>query len=252
MRPPHADHAERVGLVAQLDRLVALGGVQAQPAEVGVDRRRSRDDAEALRIQARDSHVGHDPAALVEELRVDDAAGAAVDVRVAHALQQGGSPGPFDGDLAERRHVDQADALAQCFGLLGQDGRVRRLGPAEAALLLPRPPPRPPGLAVVGALPAVLGREHRARVLHALVQRAVRRDGRARRCRADSAAGSSSGRPRVRSRPRRRDRGGRRRSARGGSDCRSSSLSPAVTSSATALPMPPAPPKPLSESPAAT
>ena len=94
MRAPHADHAERIGLVAQLDRVVAGAHVQAQPAEVGVDRRRPRDDAEVLLAEARDRHVGHDAAALVQELRVDDAARAAVDVRVADALEQRGRPGP--------------------------------------------------------------------------------------------------------------------------------------------------------------
>ena len=172
MRPPHADHADGVGLVAQLDRLVARAHVQAQPAEVGVDRRRAGDDAEALLAEARDGDVGDDAAALVQELRVDDAPRAAIDVRVAHALEQRGRARARDGDLAERRHVDQAHALAQRRRLLGQHGGVGRLGPAEGALLLPRPPPRLPGLAVVGALPAVLAGEDGARVLHALVQRA--------------------------------------------------------------------------------
>ena len=94
VRAPHADHAERVGLVAQLDGVVARAHVQAQPAEVGVDRRRAGDDAEALLAEARDGDVGHDAAALVQELRVDDAPRAAVDVRVADALEQRGRPGP--------------------------------------------------------------------------------------------------------------------------------------------------------------
>src|SRR6185312_801900 len=87
------------------------------------------------------------------------------------ALEQRSGPRALDRDLAERGHVDQAHALAQGRGLLRQHAGVGRLGPAEGALLLPRPAPRLSGLAVVGALPAVLGGEDRAGVLHALVQR---------------------------------------------------------------------------------
>ncbi len=146
--------------------------MQAQPAEIGVDRRGARDDAEALLGETRDGDVGDDAAARVEELRVDDAPGLAIDVRVADALEQRGCARALDRDLAERRHVDQAHAFAQRRGLLGQQVRIGRRRPAEGALLLPRPPPRPSGLVVVGALPAVLGGEDGARVLRALVQRA--------------------------------------------------------------------------------
>ena len=112
------------------------------------------------------------PPRSFEELRVDDPPGLAVDVRVADALEQRGGTRALDGDLAERRQIDHPGALAQRCRLLRQDRHVRRLGPAEGPLLLPRSPWRLARAAVIRALPAVLGREHRPGVLHPLVQRA--------------------------------------------------------------------------------
>ena len=72
------------------------------------------------------------------------------------------------------------------------------------------------------------------------------------RCRAGSAGGSSSGRPRARARSENRGRGRPRRSATGGRRRRRSRSRPPVIHSARLRPSPPAPPKPLSDSPAAT
>ena len=169
------------------------------------------------------------PPRSFEELRVDDAARAAVDVRVADALEQRSGARALDRDLAERGHVDQADALAQGRGLLRQHGGVGRLGPAEGALLLPRP-------AATAA---------RARSSRRAPSRSWSRRPRLRPACARAARSCACGRPehvaveriaqavvvavglaRVLGRVD-AGRGARRRSARGGSDCRSSSLSPA-------------------------
>ena len=50
------------------------------------------------------------PPLLVEPLRVDDAAGRDRDVVGRDALQHGLGIGALDAELAERAHVEQADA----------------------------------------------------------------------------------------------------------------------------------------------
>ena len=77
-----------------------------------------------------------------------------------------------DLELAERRHVDDPDALAHRRVLDRDPVVVRRPRPAEGALVLARAPPRLAGPEVVGALPAVLRPEHGAELLQPPVQRA--------------------------------------------------------------------------------
>ena len=129
---------------------------------------------------------------------------------------------------------------------------VRRRRPAERALIGAGAAPRLAGLEVVGALPAVLRRRRRARLLEAGVQRAgALRAAPTRRRRAGIAAGSSTCTSRARPRRRRRRRG-RCAEAPGAVRRRRRARShPPVIHSAIALPMPPAPPNPLSDSPAA-
>src|SRR5213593_1436650 len=67
---------------------------------------------EAIRAPARDGQVALDPAARVEELRVDDAADRAVDVVVGQALQQRERTWPAHVELAERGEVEEPDPLA--------------------------------------------------------------------------------------------------------------------------------------------
>ena len=140
--------------------------------------------------------------------------------------------------------------IAACSSATSREpGRAR---PAELALVGAGAAPGLPGLEVVGALPAVLHAEHRARVLEPAVERrepvrpaplvGVERVAQPVVVAIDLAAG--------RLRPG-RGRGRRRRSARRGSRWMSSSVSPVAIHSAIVLPIPPAPPKPFSESPAA-
>jgi hypothetical protein len=161
-----------IALVAQLHLAVLLAHVQAQPAQVGVDRAGAGDDAKALAGQPRHRQIGDDPAALVEELRVDHAAHRAIDAAVADALEQRQRARAADRDLAERREVDDPDALAKRPVLLGKQLQVGGRAPAEPPLVLARSPPWCSRLEVVGSLPAVLGAEHGAELLEADVQRA--------------------------------------------------------------------------------
>ena len=137
------------------------------------------------------------------------------------------APGPAHLDLAERAHVDDADALAYRLVLGGDEVVVRRTRPAEPALVLAGAPPGLARVEVVGALPAVLRAEDRAGLLQAPVQRAqpLWASCLARR-RTDSAAGSSTCRPRARPPPRTGRRGTGRRSATAGRLGRRPRLSP--------------------------
>ena len=79
--------------------------------------------------------------APVEELGVDDRADGTVDPVATDPLEQGERPGARHLELAERRHVDDPQPLAD-RRVLDRDAIVeRRPCPAERALLLAGPPP---------------------------------------------------------------------------------------------------------------
>ena len=111
------------------------------------------------------------PPRAVQKLRVDDASRVAVDPVAGDAFEQGQSAGALDIDLAERGHVDQADAIADRGVLRGHVLEPRRPHPAELALVGSRAPPGLPRVEVVRALPAVLGAERRAGFLEPAVER---------------------------------------------------------------------------------
>ena len=159
----------------------------------------------------------------------------------------------LDGGLAERRHVDDAGPLAERRVLRPEAVEVRRRRPAERALVGAGPAPRPAGLEVVGPLPAVLRSEHRALLLQPPVQRrrALRAPPLVGVERVAEAVVVAVGLARRRGRELAR-RGRRRRTARRGRRRRRPRSCPSVIHSAIALPMPPAPPKPFSDSPAAS
>ena len=92
-RAPEPDHGEVFRHVAQRDRLV-VAHVRADPAEIRVDGARAGDDAEAVLREPCHGHVGDDPAAPFEELRVDDAPHRPVDAIVRHAFEDRQRPGP--------------------------------------------------------------------------------------------------------------------------------------------------------------
>ena len=125
-RPPQPDHRQLVGDVPDRHGCVGLADVQPEPAEVGVDGPGARDDPEALRLETGHRHVADDAAAVVEELRVDDRAGRAVDAVVTDALEQARRTGTGDLDLPERAHVDDAGALAYGRVLGGDEVVIRR------------------------------------------------------------------------------------------------------------------------------
>ena len=89
--------------------------------------------------EARDGDVGHDAAALVQELRVDDGPGLAIDVRVADALEQRGGARALDRDLAERRHVDQARRARAAPRTPRRAGRRRAARPSRRRAAPPPP-----------------------------------------------------------------------------------------------------------------
>ena len=145
--------------------------VEHEPAEVGVDRRRARDDPEPLLPQPRHGEVGDDPSVAVQELRVDHAPHRAVDAGVAHPLEQRQRARARDRDLAEGRQVHDADAVADRVMLAREPIEVGRRLPSERALVLSRAAPRAARLEVVRALPAVLRAEDGAELLEAPVER---------------------------------------------------------------------------------
>ena len=123
-----------------------------------------------------------------------------------------------DLELAERRQVDDPDPLAHRCVLDGDAVVGRRPRPAERALLLACAAPRLARAEVVGALPAVLRQPNTApSSCEPPVQRAeAPRPARLGDVVRDSAAGSSTCRPRARPRRRSRDRDTGRRSATAG------------------------------------
>ena len=109
VRPHQAEHGLGGGDVGDDDEFV--GEMPAQPGEVALQRRAGHDEEEGRLRQPRDRQVALDAAALVEHLRVDDLARRHVDVVGAEPLQEGAGVAALDPDLAERGHVEQADAV---------------------------------------------------------------------------------------------------------------------------------------------
>src|SRR5207244_10114982 len=104
-------------------------------------------------------------ATSVEQLGVDHGTHGLVDAVAAHVLEQLERTVARELELAEGRHVDDADPLAH-GPVLDRDAIVvRRPRPAEPTLVLACPAPRLARPEVVGALPAVLRPEHGAELL---------------------------------------------------------------------------------------
>ena len=171
----------------------------------------------------------------------------------ADALEERERPRPGHRDLAERAQVDDPDALPDRPVLLPHPIEPVRPCPAALPWHPPVARPRLAGAMEVRALPARLRAEHGARGLE--TRRAARTGAAAvprLRRRTGSAGGSSRRRSRERGPPRTRDRGTCPRTATPGTArCRRRDR-PSVIQPATARPMPPPPPNPLSDSPAAT
>ena len=95
--------------------------------------------------EPRDRDVGHDAAALVEELRVDRRADRPVDVVRADALEQREGARARDLDLAERAEVDDPDPLADGAVLLPHPLEPVAAGPSRRAWPSPVRAPGCPG-----------------------------------------------------------------------------------------------------------
>jgi hypothetical protein len=117
---PEAQAAQARGVVVQRHRPVA-GQVAAHPAEVVLADRAAGHDEELVLADAGDREVAHDPPARREHRGVDDRARRPVDVVGGQVLQVGPRARATDGDLRERREVEQAGPLAR-RAVLGQDG----------------------------------------------------------------------------------------------------------------------------------
>ena len=171
-RPPQADHGELLCGLAHVDKGVAVAELQAQPAEIAVDIPRAGDKAKAIGIEPGDRDVGCHSAVLLEQLRVDDGSCRLVEQIAGDPLEKRQRSRAADLDLAERAHVDDADALAKRGVLFGDRGEIWRALPTETALVSAGPATRRPRLQVLRSLPAMLRAEHSAEVLHAGVERA--------------------------------------------------------------------------------
>ena len=156
---PEADHGVALGDVGELDRAV-VRQVKPEPAQVAGRRAGSRRHPERGLPEARHRHVALDAAPGVQALRVDEAPGRAGHVVAAEPLEEVEGPGSGHVELAERRHVEHAHALAHGPVLARHVLPVARAlpGPLVGAL----PPARAPGNEVVGPLPAPALPEHGA------------------------------------------------------------------------------------------
>ena len=86
--------------------------VPLQPVQIAVLARRAGHDQKGVLGEARHREIGLDAAALVQPLRIDDAAGRDRDVVRADPLQRRFGVAPLKEELAERGQVEQTDALA--------------------------------------------------------------------------------------------------------------------------------------------
>ena len=134
-------------------------------AEIRGEVARAGKDAKSIARQPGRGDVGDDPAALVEELGVDGRPDGSVALVGGRALEQREGAGAGHLDLAERRQVDDPDALPDGAVLLPHP--VEPLGPVPApgALDAAISGPRLPRSMQVGALPAGLRAEDGARDL---------------------------------------------------------------------------------------
>ena len=217
--------------VAQVDRPSSsrCGG---QPAEVGVDRARARDDAEALLAEPRHREVGptmrRARSGTANRRRSPPRAStcASPDTRSSSAAAPGPSTAILPGAMSGRssRRARAAPPTPP---------RARACTAARPSRRRAAPPPPAATAARAGssrrAPSRAWRRRPRPRPASARAARSSGAAGRGRRCRAGSAAGSSSDRPRARSRRRTAGRGGPRRSATAGRPA-GRARSPVVTS----------------------
>jgi hypothetical protein len=164
IRAHQAEHGLGSGDIGDDDEFT--GEMFFQPGEITLQRGARYDEEKSGLRQPRDGKVALDATALVEHLGVDDLARRHVHIVGAKPLQEGAGIAPFDADLAERGHVEQADAVAdrQMFVALVVEPVLPFPGIAVLALLaLTREP--------VGPLPAGNLAEHRAACLQMFMER---------------------------------------------------------------------------------
>src|SRR5579859_6436637 len=115
--------------VVDVDRAVARH-VPLEPGAVVRSERGAGDEQEAILGAAQHGEVGFDPAAAVEELRVDDAADGPVDPVRAQPLEKRERSRPKHLELRERRLVEERDPFAGGSGLHLDRRRPVLAGPA--------------------------------------------------------------------------------------------------------------------------
>ena len=131
--------------------------------------RRPGDEQEALRGEPRDRQVRLDPAAPVEQLRVDDRADRSIDGIRAHPVEERDGTRAGDLELRERRLVEQTGGRSRGERLGADRGRPVVARPAARAERLV--PGRGVRLEPVRPLPAGLLAERRTERLEGLVRR---------------------------------------------------------------------------------
>ena len=168
-RGPHSAKQTRPEVRSLSSTLAVVRQVPAQPGQVVLPERGPGDEQVAVGRDPGDGHVALDPAAPVEQLRVDDPPDRHVDVVGAHRLEERDRARPDDLDLGERRLVEQA----------GRPPRRQRLGADRRRPVLAGPAARSERLVAGGgvrlepvrALPAGLLAERRAEALEDRVGR---------------------------------------------------------------------------------
>src|SRR2546423_3837933 len=170
LRSPHPDDTQVLRCLADLDRAVLVALLQPQPAEVTVHIPGPRDQPEPLQAESSDGDVTRDPAAAVEQLRIDDAADRPVDLVPGNPLEQRERAWAGELDLPEGCHVDHPHAFAKGAMLRGLQREPWWPVPPETALVRARTPPGPARLEVLGPFPAVFASKDAAQVLDPVVE----------------------------------------------------------------------------------
>ncbi len=135
-RPAEIDHRPARGDVGEPRRSIG-GQMLADPMGIMHGEAAAGDDVEAVGCQPRDGEIAFDPAALVAELGIDDAADRLVHAGGGEPVDGGERAGAAELEFAEGALVDEGDPLAH-RPMLGRH-RLEPVGPAEGGAVLRAP-----------------------------------------------------------------------------------------------------------------
>ena len=120
--------------------------------------------------KARHRDVRDHATAMIQHLRVDDAADRSIHRGITGKFDERLGIGSLDREFAEARQIDDANRFAHCAMLFADELEEGRLAPAPGALIGAHATPRLAGIDVVSSLEARLDTEHGAGLLETTVQ----------------------------------------------------------------------------------